>query len=111
MARQFIENTYSCASCAPSVPADQLFPLDGDVVVSRDRRFRSCYTVRQVPAVVQFSVADRDEAVLIARGFGQKQTIDVWYGETGAYRLLGSYRKRTPTLAPAAPMDEGLPKG
>jgi hypothetical protein len=53
------------------------------------------YTVRQLPGVVQFSAAVRDEAMRLARSFGQRFTVDVWYCEAGTYRLLEAYRPRT----------------
>jgi hypothetical protein len=69
-------------------------PQDGDVVVTRDARSRVHYTVRQFPGVVQFSAKVRDGAVRLARGFGQKYAVDVWYSEAGTYRLLEVYRPR-----------------
>lgn len=69
-------------------------PQDGDVVVTREAHSRVHYTVRQLPGIVQFSAAVRDEAMRLARSFGQKHGIDVWYSEDGAYRLLDAYRPR-----------------
>jgi hypothetical protein len=63
------------------------------------------YTVRQLPGIVQFSAAVRDEAVRLARGFGQKYSVDVWYGEPGAFRLLEGYRPRTSTGARVGQVD------
>jgi hypothetical protein len=69
-------------------------PRDGDVVVTREAQSRVHYTVRQLPGIVQFSAAVRDEALRLARGFGQKHAVDVWYNEAGTYRLLEVYRAR-----------------
>jgi hypothetical protein len=53
------------------------------------------YTVRQLPGIVQFSAAVRDEAKRLARSFAQKHRVDVWYSEDGIYRLLEAYRPPT----------------
>jgi hypothetical protein len=82
-------------------------PKDGDVVVTRESHSRVHYTVRQLPGIVQFSAPVRDEAVRLARSFGQRYTVDVWYSEAGTYRLLEAYRPRT---ARAAGADDLLPK-
>jgi hypothetical protein len=79
----------------PPLPLDQSAPQDGDVLVTREAHSPVRYTVRQLPGSVQFSAAVRDDAVRLARGFGQKHAVDVWYGESGAYRLLEAYRPRT----------------
>jgi hypothetical protein len=66
------------------------------------------YTVRQLPGIVQFSAAVRDEAVRLARGFGQKHAVDVWYSEAGTYRLLEAYRpRRSPHTAIRQTIDIG----
>jgi hypothetical protein len=70
-------------------------PQDGDVVVTREAHSRVHYTVRQLPGIVQFSAAARDDAVRLARSFGQKHGVDTWYSENGTYRLLEAYRART----------------
>jgi hypothetical protein len=75
-------------------------PHDGDVVVTREAHARVHYTVRQLPGIVQFSAAARDEAVRLARSFGQKHVVDVWYSEDGTYRLLEAYRPRTSSCPP-----------
>ena len=76
-------------------PAGRPSPQDGDVVVTRESHSRVHYTVRQLPGIVQFSAAVRDEAVRLARSFGQKHAIDVWYSDNGTYGLLEAYRPRT----------------
>jgi hypothetical protein len=53
------------------------------------------YTVRQVPGIAQFSATGRDEALRLARAFGQRHAVDVWYSQAGTYRLLEAYRPRT----------------
>jgi hypothetical protein len=68
------------------------------------------YTLRQLPGIVQFGAAGRDEAVRLARGFGQRYAVDVWYSEAGAYRLLESYRPRLATQAFARQTDAGVSK-
>jgi hypothetical protein len=92
MNRRFIENT---RVTEPSPPRLRSSPQDGDVVVTREAESRVHYTVRQLPGTAQFSAAVRDEAVRLARGFGQKHEVDVWYSEAGAYRLLEACRRRT----------------
>jgi hypothetical protein len=79
----------------PFALPERSFPQDGDVVVTREAHSRVHYTVRQLPGIVQFSAAVRDEAVRLARSFGQRHGIDVWYSEKGTYRLLEAYRPRT----------------
>jgi hypothetical protein len=78
---------------------ERSLPQDGDVVVAREAHSSVHYTVRQLPGIVQFSSAVRDEALQLARGFSQRYAVDVWYGEAGTYQLLESYRP--PTLAHA----------
>jgi hypothetical protein len=75
------------------MPLDRSSPQDGDVVVTREAHSRVHYTVRQLPGVVQFSTAVRDEAVRLAQKFGQKHAVDVWYSEAGSYRLVDVYRR------------------
>jgi hypothetical protein len=70
-------------------------PQQGDVVVTREAHSRVHYTVRQLPGIVQFSAAVRDEAVRLARSFAQQYRVDIWYSEDGACRLLEAYRPRT----------------
>jgi hypothetical protein len=79
------------------------------VVVTREAHLRVHYTVRQLPGIVQFSAAVRDEAVRLARSFGQKYGINVWYSDNGTYRLLEAYR---PRRSPSAPVQAvgGSPK-
>jgi hypothetical protein len=64
------------------------------VVVTREARSRVHYTVRQLPGIVQFSAAVRDQAMRLARSFGEEHGTDVWYSEDGRYRLLEAYRAR-----------------
>jgi hypothetical protein len=78
----------------PPLPLDQSAPQDGDVLVAREAHSPVRHTVRQLPGSVQFSAAVRDEAVRLARGFGQKHAVDVWYSENGAYRLFFLYRDK-----------------
>jgi hypothetical protein len=47
------------------------------------------------PASVHFSAAVRDEAMRLARGFGQRFAVDVWCREACKYRLLEACRPRT----------------
>jgi hypothetical protein len=73
-------------------------PQDGDVVVTREAHSRVHYTVRQLPGLVGFSAAVREEAVRLARSFAQEHRVDIWYREDGTYRLLEAYRHRTSSL-------------
>jgi hypothetical protein len=75
-------------------------PQDGDVVVTREVQSHVHYTLRQLPGMVQFSAPVRDEAVRLARSFSRQYAVDVWYSETGTYRLLEVYRPRTSSPAP-----------
>lgn len=90
----------------PSTPTERLSPQDGDVVVTREAHSRVHYTVRQLPGIVQFSAAVREQAELLARGFGQKFKVDVWYRDGGTYRQLEAHRPQTSTRAPLRPMDD-----
>jgi hypothetical protein len=78
-----------------STPSERSSPKDGDVVVARESHSRVHYTVRQLPGIVQFSAAVRDEAVKLARSFGRRYAVDVWYSDAGTHRLLEAYRPRT----------------
>jgi hypothetical protein len=79
-------------------------------VVTREAHSRVHYTVRQLPGIVQFSTAVRDEAVRLARSFGQKHGIDVWYSDNGTYRLLEAYRPRTSPRASVRQAVSGSPR-
>lgn len=79
----------------PSASPERSFPQDEDVVVTRETHSRTHYTVRQLPGLVGFSAAVRDEAVRLARTFAQEHRVDLWYSEAGTYRLLEAYRART----------------
>jgi hypothetical protein len=83
-------------------------PQNGDVVVTREAHSRVHYTVRQLPGLVQFSTAVRDQAERLARSFAQQYRIDVWYGEDGRFRLLEAYRPRT-SLRPSGGQAAGVP--
>ena len=78
-------------------------PQDGDVLVSRETRSHVHYPVRQLPGLVQFSAAGREDAVRLAVAFGHRHAVDVWYGEAGVYRLLESCRPPASTQAPVRP--------
>ena len=79
-----------------STQCERSLPQDGDVVVTRAVQSRVHYTVHQLPGMIQFSSAVRDEAVRLARTFAQKYAVDVWYSDgSGTYRLLEAYRPRT----------------
>lgn len=69
-------------------------PRDGDIVVARDSKPATRYTVRQLPGDAQFSASHRDEAVRLARGFAQEQAVDLWYSENGINHLLEVYRAK-----------------
>jgi hypothetical protein len=81
----------------PSTLCEQSLPQDGDVLVTREAKSRVHYTVHQLPGMIQFSSAVRDEAVRLARTFAQKYAVDVWYRDGGTYRLLEAYRPRAST--------------
>jgi hypothetical protein len=69
-------------------------PRNGDVVVVREKDSAIAYTVRQLPATVQqLGASSRKEAIRLARGFAQSQSVDLWQSEDGAYRLLERYRQ------------------
>jgi hypothetical protein len=65
--------------------------------VTREAASAVHYTVRQLPGVVQFGAASRDEAVRLARNFARKRNVDVWYSEDGTFRLLEAYRRLGPS--------------
>jgi hypothetical protein len=64
---------------------------------------RGKYTPASTTRSVSFRVASnsvrpcatRHEAERLARGFGKKHAVDVWYSDAGTYRLLETYRART----------------
>jgi hypothetical protein len=90
---------------------DRSTPQNGDVVVTREAHSKVHYTVRQLPGVVQFSAVVRDEAVRLARGFGKKYAVDVWYSEAGTYRLLEACRLPTSPRARVRQTDDVASKG
>jgi hypothetical protein len=80
-----------------SPPLEPTSPQNGDIVVAREAQSRVHYTVRQLPGIVQFSTAVRDDAVALARGFGRHCAVDVWYKEPGGCRLIEAFRPRPST--------------
>ena len=76
----------------PYIGRNLSFPRDGDVVVSREAHSPVRYTIRQLPGVVQFSGRVRGAVLRLARGFGRKHAVDVWYNEGATFRLLDAYR-------------------
>jgi hypothetical protein len=79
----------------PSALPERSSPQHGDVVVTSELQPRVHYTVRQLPGIVQFSAPVREDAIRLARSFGEKYTVDVWCSENGSYRLLAAYRPQT----------------
>ena len=84
----------------PPTLCERSSPQDGDVVVSREVQSRVHYTVHQLPGMIQFSSAVREESMRLARTFAQKYAVDVWYRDVGTYRLLEAYRPRASTRVP-----------
>jgi hypothetical protein len=75
-------------------PTAGALPRNGDVVVVREQDSAIPYTVRQRPATVQqLGASSREEAIRLARAFAQRQGVDLWHSEDGAYRLLEIYRQ------------------
>jgi hypothetical protein len=68
-------------------------PSDGDVIVTRESSSGVCYTVRQIPGIVQYSVAQWEDAIRLARSFARNHAVDLWYRENGAESLLEAYRR------------------
>ena len=93
------------------MPLDTSSPRNGDVVVTRETQSRVHYTLRQLPGIVQFSADVRNEALRLARQFGQKHAVDVWYSEAGTYRLLEAHRSRTTTRTTVGRMDDAHLRG
>ncbi len=86
----------------PSSLCERSLPRDGDVLVTREAQSRVHYTVHQLPGMIQFSSAERDEAVRLARTFAQKYAVDVWYSDGMTHRLLEAYRPRTSAHIPSS---------
>jgi hypothetical protein len=92
MPQRFIDKTRVSET---SQRLHQSSPQDGDVVITREIHSRVHYTVRQLPGSVQFSAPLRNEAERLARSFGKRHAVDVWYSDAATYRLLETYRTRT----------------
>lgn len=67
-------------------------PQDGDVIVTRENRSPVRFTIGQLPASAQFSVATRNEAIRIARTYARKHLVDIWYDQGEHHRLVETYR-------------------
>ena len=67
-------------------------PQDGDVMITRETRPSTRYTVRQLPDNGQLTASSRDDAVLLARGFAQARGVNFWYCDDTTLRLLEAYR-------------------
>lgn len=87
-----------------SIPLERSSPQNGDVVVTREAHSHVHFTVCQLPGSVQFSADERDKAERLARGFGRKYAVDVWYSEDETYRLVKAYRPRTSTRTAVRPV-------
>lgn len=70
-------------------------PSDGDVIVTRESNCGACYTVRQIPGIVQYSVAQWEDAIRLARSFARNHAVDLWYRENGTESLLEAHRTAT----------------
>jgi hypothetical protein len=75
-------------------PAGKPAPRDGDVVVASQDGEAPRYTVGQFPGVVQFGASEKKKAVERAKRFAERQAVDLWYCEDGAYSRMGTFRAR-----------------
>ena len=67
-------------------------PEAGDLVVTCEARSAVRYSVRQLPGEAQVSMASKDEAVRLARGFAKARRVALWYSADGAIRKLETFR-------------------
>jgi hypothetical protein len=71
-------------------------PQDGDVVITRETRPSTRYTIRQLPNKGQLSAPSRDAAVQLARGFARADAVNLWHADGAMLQLLESYRSSKP---------------
>ena len=80
-----------------NLPANSMYPQDGDVVIVRnDANPRTTYVVVRWLALPQFSCRSREAADQFARGFARTQLVDVWSCEGPSYMLLERNRSEQP---------------
>ena len=92
--------------------SERLSPQDGDVVVTRYAQSRACYTVRQLPGMVQFSTTVGEEAVRLATSFAKKHAVTAWYSDGGGtYRRLEAGKPSSSTDAAVRQRDGVMSKG
>jgi hypothetical protein len=78
---------------------------DGDVLIARDERHPSRYTLTQVPGMPQVTWPSRHDAELAARQFARRHAVDVWIDEEGTLARLAAHRPAPP--APPGPRPAG----
>ncbi len=77
-----------------------LAPLGGDVVVRRAASPEEQYVLGRHQRGEQFSFRTYDEAVGIARGFAEKERVDVWYAaEAGSLVRIATFRSAKPQVS------------
>jgi hypothetical protein len=81
----------------PIISTDQ--PQNGDIVVTRPSAAVVSYSVRQLAGQVQFTASSRDEAVRLARGLAQRESVYLWYCEERKCLLLECYGTRARSAA------------
>ena len=67
-------------------------PQDGDIMIARESRSSTRYTVRQLPNTVQLSAESRDDAMRLARVFAWAGAVNIWCMDGGALHLVVAYR-------------------
>jgi hypothetical protein len=67
-------------------------PQDGDIVIARESRGSTRYTMRQLPNKAQLSAESQDDAVRLARVFAWANAVNIWYMDGGTLHLLVVYR-------------------
>jgi hypothetical protein len=77
---------------APDPAARADAPQAGDLVVTREARSAIRYSVRQMPGEPQVSMASKEEALRLARGFARARRVALWYGTDGDLRKLETFR-------------------
>lgn len=73
---------------------DAVMPRDRDLVVRQEPDRGGRFSVSELPGPVQFFSSSCEEAVRIAKGYAQRQRVDVWYvnGHGDTYHRIAGYR-------------------
>lgn len=74
-------------------------PQAGDIVITRDPKFASRFSIRQIPGRPQVSWQKREAAITFSEAFAKKHLVDVWLNDGQVERRVVNRRAPEPASA------------